>query len=767
MTGCLIFVNTGCGLLGTASPPTSQTNSAGATGCLDNSKNLVTRYVNGQMDSTSWKSSFTCINTSLEFFTNYVKGSSADAYTPDDMFNLVTHFLITSSPINRDLLVSAFSLKSALFGGNSQEFTKEEITILKSTLTRLGDITGALIPYLEIRQQANPSYDQLLEMVTAFKQAGDQLSDLVNTLPVGMMSDEAMNTLINQLSITLNLPTINDSGKEVFLVKWLLFNTRRDALETADWAQILKTTLGTAGIVLAYQSSVGDDLTAPKHDLSTRFQNDYLFREFILNLAVQFRPYLENAISNHHGVIPFPVFEHVIDSLPDTFLPAYPRPILKDAFRSVFKRIFASQTKEGMDLSVTNTFYNFLTETVKDLGALDRFYAATGLDTESVPTLTLSQKMSDYANTLSPTDQARFLNVKSKVLNYQPSFHKTLRNDGLNGAPKEHQTILYSTKVGYSRFQNFLVIGVDHAARLIQKAYGSVNNGFTNDDFTEFFKEYTPILFAANIVDPTVPKFGPNRIRDMDLFTPIGDGSGQGSIEELVSYAMTIISAADLTERMRTEITPICDAHIGQDIMGWTYLDPDCFRHEFGQRLSYWLDDFPRLKTYWDKKLTTAEQAKAMRWLEHGARRDGFNQEPLGKFDINAMATILHYTESMFDRFDFDQNEMLSRSEINSAYPIFKNKIYTLAQEKSSFIKGDWLLEGVFTYIVRYQELPDLLRITSMQGLKEDLKVGAWILTYLVQPYTTDRSGVFNIVCQLGAPENPNLALTHAVACAP
>ncbi|MBC7396479.1 MAG: hypothetical protein H7333_03465, partial [Bdellovibrionales bacterium] len=186
------------------------------------------------------------------------------------------------------------------------------------------------------------------------------------------------------------------------------------------------------------------------------------------------------------------------------------------------------------------------------------------------------------------------------------------------------------------------------------------------------------------------------------------------------------------------------------DLMGWTWIPSDCFRKEFHARLTDWIDQFPRLKKYWLTR-SPADQEKALIWLEHGSRRNGYSQEDFGKFDIAAMATVLHYTESLFTRFDINQSEVLSKSEVGDAYPVFKTLLAKKAKVSGS---NDFLLKGVFTYIVNYREMP----ITS--GVGNISKLGYWLGIYNLPTtnYSADRVGVFNIVCQLAAPESSSQA---------
>ncbi len=732
-----LTTSSGCGLLGTKNQPGAA--NPGTTGCLNNSKDLVGRYVGGEISQTEWKSAFDCVNQSLDFFTDYVRGSSVDAYTQEDMYTLVSRFLITNRPVHEELMHGAFSLKAALFGGTARSFKKEEIDLMKASLGRLRDITSDLIPYLAVRQKENPSPEELMEMVSAFKRAGDQLADFMTTLPTDILSEKAIESLITELTVSLNLPAIDDLSQTAFLAKWMVFNTRRDAIESKDWPQLFKTSMSLGGIMLAFQASVGTDLNSPRHQVADRLKNDYRFREFVYELALQAKPYLDEIIVKHGGVVPYPLFDHLIDSLPSSLFDNLPKQTLKQTLKPLFRKFLISSTQVGLDQGVIDTVYTLMGETVQDLGMLDRFYEKTGLDLYDVKAPVFTQTINQYAAALTNSaEKARFNSIKSKLLSYKPLFSKNT------------SSIRFEAGVGYTKLQGFVVLGMDRIARHLQNTYGSKTDVFVPDDLIHFFRDYTDILFALKVVDPTVPNFGPKRLQDMDLFTPNGDGNGEASIQELVSYSMMIISAGDLTTRMRREITAKCDRNLGQDLMGWTWVPADCFRNEFHARLTYWIDEFPRLKRYWDT-VAPQDQEKALVWLEHGSRRNGYSQEDFGKFDIGAMATVLHYTESLFTRFDVNQSEVLGKSEVGEAFPVFKTLLAKKAKVSES---NEYLLKGIFTYIVRYREMPETAGVGNIS------KLAYWLGIYNLPTtnYQADREGVFNIVCQLAAPESTSQA---------
>jgi hypothetical protein len=731
----LSFLVTGCGMLGTKDQP-AVTPVVANNGCLNDSKDLVTQYIAGQSSSSQWKGAFDCVNQSLDFFTEYVKGSVPDGYTQGDMFTLISRFLFTNnSNLKIDIMAGAFHLKSALFGGDATVIKVDELNLLKTSLTRLRDITADLIPYLAVRQQANPDPQQLLDMVAAFKTAGDQMGDYVATLPSNYLTDAAVTSLVDQLSVVLNLPKIEGLGDQFFLAKWILLNTRRDAIEATDWPVFFKDVVSMSGILLAFNTAIGPAPTdGTSRNLATRIKDDYVFRETLWTLANQAKPYLLEIMARHNGFIPFPVMDHVIDALPDDMLDTVPKDTLKAAIRPLFRRLFISDTQFGFDTGVVNTLFSIGDNAVANLGAMDRFYEKSGVSKTSMQPDDLKAALSAYASSLTdPIDQARFQNVQAMILSSKPLF---LNDTGL---------IQYQDGVGYSRFQNLILVAMIPLANHVLKTYGSASDHFVAADYTSFFADYGDLLFALKMIDPTVPNFGPQRLQDMDLFTPVSDGNQEASIPELMQYAMMVISAGTLTDRMRAEITPVCDAHNGVDLLGWEWITADCFRKQFSDRLPYWIDNFPHLKAYW-ATLTTAEQTQAMMWLEHGARRNGYNEDQIAKFDLGAMAAVLNYTESLFMRFDVQRNEILYKAQVNTAYPVFKNLLATKAKLSPNL---GFIIKGIFTYIVHFRQMPDTTNIGS------DAKLAWWLLRYDLPTtnYSADRAGVFNIVCQLAAPE--------------
>jgi len=730
----------GCGLLGSMNRPTAQS-TVGATGCLDNSKDLLNRYSSGTMSTTEWKSAFDCIHQSLNFFTQYVHGSTPGSYSQNDMYSLISRFLITSHPVSPDLMRGAFNLKQSLFGGDAANFTTDQIALLETALNRLEGITSDLIPYLKVQQDPNVTYDELIEMITQFTVAGQQIGDYVATLPVNDMSSQALDVLITQLATTFGMNVMDGLNDKIFLAKWMMFNTRPDAIQTQDWPQFFRSGMTFAGIALAFKAS--ENIQNPNGDpVMTRVMNDYHYREFIWNLVLQVKPSIEASLAAHGGNTPLPLFDHVIDQLPATVLNGLDPQIVKDALRPITRRLLMSQSQTGVDQRLVDTVFNLVGNIVQDLGSLDRLYEKADLNTLEVLPAQMQAAINQYASGLSGDDLARFTAVKNIILTYKPLFYK------------DTNSILYEDGHGYTRFQNVLVVAFDRIFNHLLQTYGSGNGYFVESDFTGILEDvsYQKILDALHWVDATVPNFGAKRFSDVNLFTPVSQGNNQATVPQVIHYAMMVISAGTLTNKMHEEITPNCDIGLPVDHMGWKNIPVQCFRDQFYGRLPYWLTYFPHVKAFWE---ANPDQQPAMaRWLENGSNRNGYSipsdeeqYKEVGKFDMGAAAAVLHYTEALFTRFDTDGNDILNKSEImNNVYPVFKLKLMTVADN----INNDYILKGALSYLVKYREMP----VTPLT-VASAAKFAWWEAIYALPTtkYSADRSSVFNIVCLLAAPE--------------
>ena len=727
--------STGCGLLGAKAPPDTETNTD--TGCLNESKDLIERYKRGDVTESEWKSAFDCVDSSLKFFTDYVRGSTDRAYTQSDMYTFISRFIITNRTVERDLLSGLFDLKTAILGGQSREFTKDEIALFKTLLPKIRDITSALIPALKIGTVQNGNYAPYFEIADAFTRAGDQLADVIQSLPVGSLSRGAIVTLLKQINRNLGLEHAENTAEQVFLGKWILFNSRPDEVEAQDWSMIIRQGMSIAGLGMAILRSTPKDKDGKPEWPS--ITEDTAFRGFIWETLQRLRPHLTSAVQNHGGSIPFPILDHVIDSM-ETYLEkeGIKTQAVKDVIRPVLRKLFRSSQKTGLDLAVIETFYNEGAKWIGQMNLLQRVYDFQNLDPLAVSPDLLTQAFDALGATLNGRERDDLRQLKTLLFRFKPEFYRDTRK------------IYYTPGVEYTKFQHIQVITYYQLVKLAHVPYGSIEEGFTLDDFKVVYQEYISFFYALKMLDPTVIDFPKKVMTYLDIFTPVSNGDMQASFDEAVDFAMMLVSTGTMVKKMREEITARCDQNLGKDILDWKYVAPNCFRSEFFGRFEYWMESFPRMNAYWSG-LTTQQKEKSLQWLEHGSRRRGYTDANYGSFDIKAIPAVLHYVESLFTRFDQNTTEILSKQEIFNAFPVFKQLLVRELKKKIPFeINNEYILKGVFSYVVKYQDF--LLKPSTM-----DIANLAWMVGVYRLPTTkvnANRLNVFNIVCNLSAGED-------------
>ena len=141
-----LFFCSSCGLLGDKDSKSKTTKLNQSTGCLDTLGPLLRSYLKGTVDANEWVQTWTCVDDTLQTFIQYVRGSSQNAFTQDDIKLLVSRFIITGKPITPEFISGLFAMKATLFGGSTELLTKAEVNQFRILTRFLKVRTVSLIP---------------------------------------------------------------------------------------------------------------------------------------------------------------------------------------------------------------------------------------------------------------------------------------------------------------------------------------------------------------------------------------------------------------------------------------------------------------------------------------------------------------------------------------------------------------------------------------------------------------------------------------------
>jgi hypothetical protein len=358
--------------------------------------------------------------------------------------------------------------------------------------------------------------------------------------------------------------------------------------------------------------------------------------------------------------------------------------------------------------------------TAPDLPMLGSFYLMMRLDPTSVSKTDFANAAVGFKAMLPSSDQTRFQDMMDLINSYHPSTNAYNPQLSLAG------TLEFSGVESYSLVHNTFLLTTHSLVEAIVEKYGSsIPNGLNIYEL-ELAIQADPALLAQYGINPSIANSAYRVFLDIDQFTMASDGNGSISIHEMVDYLAMVASATALSAKVRSALISTCGAGLG--------------------KLEASLDSFPKLKAYY-LTLTATDKNSFMIWLEHSSRRTGYSADPVTGYDLFSTVLTLHKLETILARFDADQNSSLSKLEINSLYPVFKNQLAVKAK-----VPVDLVLKGVLTYIFKYKTFPTLTQTPFVR----------WLATYSFSNYSTDRKGILDLLCVNAVFEQAN-AQTAAI----
>lgn len=224
---------------------------------------------------------------------------------------------------------------------------------------------------------------------------------------------------------------------------------------------------------------------------------------------------------------------------------------------------------------------------------------------------------------------------------------------------------------------------------------------------------------------------------------PISNGDKLLTEMEATYYLSFLFSSGAMSSRVFTAITEdmkLCQAGNGLvDETGNPAVEAKCFRKAYFNNIDHFWGDFPDLITQY-KKMKPSDQAALQFSMEKAARTKGVSEDPIGPFDMDSFAALPHYLESIIQRFDVNNDQMLDKDEIlNRAYPIFRDTLATISGRST-----DWVLQGALTYAIKFGKMP--------RTAAEQAHFLAWCAWRPFWKINADRAALYQVIAILSEP---------------
>jgi len=712
-----------CGLLGQKAPAVRNLSFASdSMGCLNGFAAKVKQYADGTIADSEWKGSMECVSKNLTLFKDFVEPTDAAGYSVEDMRAFVSRFLLTTQPVSAEVVRAGFELKAALLGGSTDHISPRELGVLLANLAEIKQITLDLLPYvrsLNTTSSDGPSDQDLIDLANQAAAAGGRLAALLPSEARASVSIRAVRDLISELA-NFGIEVDSSMDSMILAAKVLLVGGSLEEIEPDSWRELARQIGKISGPVLIALRPV-----------ASNEKPFYERREVVLDILSRVGDWMESSMAHHGGAWKLTLIDRVLDSTPARWMP-YDREVLKAMLRPLAQKFLKSRIQNSLDANAVATVRRLADLWSRGQTHVNQIFARVGA--ESAPWQRVIDVAEDYrASVTDPQTRADLVRVISLIRRFRPLISQGAKH------------VDFRDFVPYSKFYLSVLNVTNLAAVHFLESYAApravgvagTNHRLSESDFANFFRDFLPLAGELKVLDPTVVDIAGKRFRDMDLFTLASDGDGYLSEEEVTYFLVYASSIGAMSKIAADLVVPHCPS-AGQDPFGTVFVGVECFEtHFFSQTAQIW-DHFPQLLQFYDSRDAAGKNLVQSR-MAVAARRYGDSAEPVGAMDIQGYAGLSHYVESLFARFDRDENGVFDLDEIMVAYPMFKRLLVVIGKLDPN---NDSLIQAVFTYIVKYQKIP-----------KQDLHFITWYLTRPFWSLRADRGAILSLIATASKPE--------------
>ncbi|MBX3041971.1 MAG: hypothetical protein KF789_14790, partial [Bdellovibrionaceae bacterium] len=141
--------------VGEQAPPPKQQEFSG-TACLTEATDYIELFLKGEARDHQVAAAWGCMSTALQAFEKYVRGSSKDSYTAQEISSFIENEFIARQPdgsihaVPPSLQAEIMKLKKIVAGGNADVITRSEIRSLITKFGHFKDISVRLNPYMKV-----------------------------------------------------------------------------------------------------------------------------------------------------------------------------------------------------------------------------------------------------------------------------------------------------------------------------------------------------------------------------------------------------------------------------------------------------------------------------------------------------------------------------------------------------------------------------------------------------------------------------------------
>lgn len=250
-------------------------------------------------------------------------------------------------------------------------------------------------------------------------------------------------------------------------------------------------------------------------------------------------------------------------------------------------------------------------------------------------------------------------------------------------------------------------------AGLILRSYSNtiggktLNNGLMKCEFKEAFRDVKSLLIDLDILNAnTTDSFIDSRFLEGNIFLPNSDGNDELSFQEIADLSNYIFSGINVQSKIKETVMKKCK--ISKE-NGLDYVDLSCLRETYDNNLSEIFHSMPNYLKYIEyirKENPFVWQSTFLNSLKASGYTPN-NENKVSIYDANVLPHMFQYSETVFLKFDKNNDGFIDKEEGFLAFPTFEKLLKKVARkqiENGVIAESEFL--PLFTYILKYKDIP-------------------------------------------------------------
>lgn len=650
----------------------------GQISCLKEVPDQLLAYVENRSSAGEIDQSIQCVQTSLEFFQKWTRGTQEDSYTSGELRSFFSKYFLKKNQVSPEFAAELMRFKAALVGGSDKILTKSEISRVVSLLENLKIEMKQLLPHVQIltmqSQKISYTKEASQNAIVTFENALIKMFDQTELLNsnYSFSDSKRLFALFSEFisggepfqiynKVSGYVPLIEN-------VKMILLGSRPEFKTREDWIHAIQNIMSLYQIVNRAYYEID-----PSQILSSQ-QMNVILELFDLGLTM-----LTNSPQMlSRGEILYADIDKLLLLLNSKKL--FPFTISTENIQKVYRIVIGRMLESNrfadftgydslkrshlrvlrQEYEVFRVHHDIFEEQLRKNYGWGDFSAA--LQRVNIEKYILERSYLDVSlqNSLRASWKDTLVTIGSEPTLLFDSQNRAILSADVKSIPVTWQL---GFQVNLIRtLSRFLSLGYGNGTSLtLQRSW------ITSQSLSQWYEDFKSLGDELKAFDKRTLNAGERSFKEANYFTFSGDGDDRMSMRETFQFISLLFSGGmgSTGDLHRSMLKAQCNVR-ELDSFEFLKMQEDCFKKVFFADFEKLFQNLPGMVRY-IRSLDQEKQEEFFSNLLSASQVPDQSQGLIELAEMRSMVMVLHYVESLFVTYDKNNNGILELTELEVA----------------------------------------------------------------------------------------------------